>query len=119
VLAVVIVFVAGCGSSHAVPAKSPTALAAPLVKIVANEHGSKPDAFYIPHTIYVKAGQIVTWRNDDEDLHDATANSGAFDSGPMAFRGHFRWFARAPGRYTYFCTLHPEMHGVVVVRAQP
>jgi plastocyanin len=92
-------------------------VAAPLVKIVPNTHGHNPDSFYVPHTIYVKVGQIVTWRNLDTDPHDATADSGAFDSGPMAFHGHFRWLALRPGRHTYFCTLHPEMHGVIIVRA--
>jgi plastocyanin len=91
-------------------------VAAPVVRIVANTHGDNPDSFYIPHTVYAQVGQIVTWMNEDTDPHDATADSGTFASPPMAYHGHFRWMALRAGRYTYFCTLHPEMHGVVIVR---
>jgi plastocyanin len=107
----------GCGSSHSAARSTPTALSPPAVKIAPNTHGSNPDSFYVPRTIHVKLGQTITWKNGDTDPHDATADAGAFASGPIAFGGEFRWRPLRTGRYTYFCTLHPEMHGVVVVSA--
>jgi plastocyanin len=84
--------------------------------IVANEHGGDPDAFYRPDPIRVRVGQTVTWTNKDPDLHDVTSEIGAFASGPMGDGGTFRWTPTQPGVYRYFCTLHPEMHGEVIVR---
>lgn len=75
----------------------------------------KGDAF-VPSTIVVTAGQTVTFDNEDDDAHTVTATDGSFDS--KGLDTHQRWthvFAK-PGRYAYFCTLHPFMKGVVVVR---
>lgn len=113
----ILAFVSGCGSSHPDTAATAVARAMLSPRIVANTHGSYPDAFYRPNPIRVKVGQTITWTNLDNDLHDVTADSGIFDSGPMAFHGVFRWKATRAGRYTYFCTLHPEMKGVVIVHA--
>ncbi len=82
--------------------------------IVMNPRGN-PDAFYQPNPIRVKAGQFITWTNKDGDPHDVTAYSGAFASGPIPASGNWRWVLTRPGTYKYFCTLHPEMHGLIVV----
>ena len=73
------------------------------------------DAFS-PDAITVTAGQPVVFDNEDDDAHTVTANDGSFDS--KGLDTHQRWthvFAK-PGRYAYFCTLHPFMKGVVVVK---
>jgi plastocyanin len=83
--------------------------------IVANRKSKVPDAFYVPNPIRVRAGQTVTWTNDDNDLHDVTADDGTFSSGPMAYRTTWRLRLTRPGTYRYFCTLHPDMHGTLIV----
>lgn len=111
---------AGCGSSAAPPPATPSSVAAisPYAmrhpNIVENPTGH-PDAWYEPNPIRVKVGQSVTWTNRDADPHDATATNGMFASGPIAAGASYTWVPTRPGTYQYFCTIHPEMHGVVIV----
>ncbi|HLJ67574.1 MAG TPA: cupredoxin domain-containing protein [Chloroflexota bacterium] len=106
-----LLLLAGCGSSPAAP--SLYTMRHPA--IVANGHGKFPDAFYEPNPIRVRVGQSITWTNMDSDLHDVTSDSGAFASGVLAQGGTFTWVPTRPGTYTYSCTLHPEMHGTIIV----
>jgi plastocyanin len=103
----------GCGGSKAAQqTPSPYAMLHP---VVVSHPGGNPDALYVPNPIRIRVGQTITWTNHDNEAHDVTAESGVFNSGPIAFHASFRWRALSPGRYAYFCTLHPEMHGVIVV----
>jgi len=77
---------------------------------------------YQPDTIKVKAGDTVTWTNTDDALHTVTSGSGTdenmgaeFDSGMMATRKTFEHTFAAAGEYSYFCVIHPDMVGKVVV----
>jgi plastocyanin len=83
--------------------------------IVPNTHGKYPDSFYVPDPIRVRVGQPITWINKDTDPHDVTADDGTFGSGPIGAGGTFVWVPTQPGTYPYFCTIHPEMHGTIVV----
>jgi plastocyanin len=108
---------AACGSSASPPAPQPVAEADATMthpKIVQNPSGN-PDAWYEPNPIRVKVGQAITWTNKDGDPHDVTADNGAFASGPIGAGGTYRMVLTAPGKYTFFCTLHPEMHGEIIV----
>ena len=63
----------------------------------------------------VAVGEAVRWTNADPLEHSVTFDDGP-DSGRLAQRATFvRRFDRA-GTYTYHCTPHPYMKGVVVVR---
>ena len=73
------------------------------------------DAFN-PATISVSSGQTVTFVNADDDAHTVTADNNAFDSKPISHGGKFLFKFTKPGRYTYHCTIHPFMHGIVVVK---
>jgi plastocyanin len=78
--------------------------------------------FYVPAETTVKAGETVTWINDDTAVHTATSGKdatpdGKFDSSlvspgqsskPMAMPNE-------PSQYPYFCTLHPWMVGTITV----
>ncbi len=66
-------------------------------------------------TVAVAVGEAVRWINADPLEHTITFDVGP-DSGRLAQRATFlRRFERA-GTYTYHCTPHPYMKGVVVVR---
>jgi plastocyanin len=109
----VCVMLVGCGTSRDTqPTVSPQAMTHP--RVVTHE-GGNPDALYVPNPIRVHVGQTVTWTNDDNEAHDVTAENGLFDSGPIAYHRSFSWRATRPGRFPYFCTLHPDMHGVIIV----
>jgi plastocyanin len=103
----------GCGSGgSAPPTPSPYAMSHP---VIVTHPGGNPDALYVPNPIRIRVGQTITWTNHDNEAHDVTAEDGIFNSGPIAFHASFRWRAVRPGRYPYFCTLHPDMHGVIIV----
>jgi plastocyanin len=70
---------------------------------------------YGPKTLTVRVGAKVAWTNDDAVPHSATG-AGRFDTGLFG-KGQTRTvtFAKA-GTYRYICTIHPFMHGTVVVR---
>ena len=73
---------------------------------------------FLPASVTVAPGSRVTWTNHDDIPHTITATED-----PKATRSHAldtgdsytRVFAHA-GTYQYFCSLHPHMQGVVVVR---
>ncbi len=72
---------------------------------------------YQPALLTVVAGQTVTWRNSGLGPHTVTSDAGQFDSGALQAGGTFSYTFAAPGTYAYSCTIHPTMHGKVVVLA--
>lgn len=98
-------------AAGALQGAAPGALAAPPAKATVTIDGSK----YAPETITVKKGDTVTWVNKDPFPHTVTS-AGKFDSKSIAPNAKWSWRAKTPGEYSYICTLHPNMKGVVVVR---
>lgn len=68
-----------------------------------------------PATITVRPGTTVTWTQDDEDQHTVTADDGSFTSSPLVTGQTYTHTFTAPGTYHYHCSIHPFMHGTVVV----
>lgn len=71
---------------------------------------------YAPARIEIAAGTTVEWKNDDPLAHTVTADDGGFDSGTIDPGQSWRRRFDTPGTYTFHCTPHPFMKGVVVVR---
>ncbi len=69
-----------------------------------------------PAEITVRAGQPVTWTNEDPAEHTVTEHDNGFTSKTLRPGGRFRIVFDRPGTYRYFCALHPEMKGTVVVK---
>jgi len=69
-----------------------------------------------PPEVIVGVGDRVTWTNRDEEPHTVTAASGAFGSTGLSHDDTFTQTFTRPGRYAYFCALHPQMKATVVVR---
>jgi plastocyanin len=66
------------------------------------------DNFYTPASVSVAVGDTVTWTNNGQAQHSATADDGSFDTGvfgPGGSRSHT--FNRA-GSFSYFCTVHGQ-----------
>jgi plastocyanin len=72
---------------------------------------------YQPPQLTVLAGQTVTWRNSGLGPHTVTADAGQFSSGALQTGTTFSYTFSTPGTYAYSCTIHPTMHGRVVVLA--
>ena len=68
-----------------------------------------------PAQITIKAGQTVTWTNEDPADHTVTGDGGSFTSETLGHGARFRMAFDQPGTYRYVCALHPEMKGTVVV----
>ena len=58
----------------------------------------------------------MTWYNQDATQHTVTSNvSGLFDSSLLDAGVRWSHVFAQPGTYPYYCTLHPQMAGTVVV----
>ncbi|HZT02839.1 MAG TPA: cupredoxin domain-containing protein [Steroidobacteraceae bacterium] len=71
-----------------------------------------------PGTVTVKQGATVTWTNKDDDVHTIKSTDGpeAFNSPALESGSRFGYTFHHAGTYHYICTVHPYMHGVIVVR---
>ena len=65
----------------------------------------------------ISAGTTVTWVNKDGATHTTTGGSGqeTWNSGNLSSNASFSHTFNAPGTYQYACTIHPSMHGTIVV----
>jgi len=70
---------------------------------------------FAPATLEIRAGQAVTWTNRDETPHQVVSSGKRFRSPGLDTGDSFAFVFTEPGRYPYFCGLHPRMVGTVVV----
>ena len=74
---------------------------------------SIPD--YSINELRIPVGTTVTWVNEDDQQHTATAVDGSFDSGFIGQNETFSFTFDTPGEYEYFCTPHPWMRAKIIV----
>jgi len=67
-------------------------------------------------TVRIAAGATVVWANDDVAEHTVTFDGSEPGSPPIPANGTFSHRFDRPGTYSYHCTPHPFMKGVVIVR---
>jgi plastocyanin len=70
---------------------------------------------YGPDPVRVQAGGKVIWQNMDAAPHTATADDGSFDTGTLEQGKLKSETFKEPGTFTYYCEIHPTMHGTVEV----
>ena len=70
---------------------------------------------YQPDPVVVQAGGKVIWQNQDTAPHTATADDGSFDTGTIEKGKIGSETFKEAGTFTYFCEIHPTMHGTVEV----
>jgi plastocyanin len=108
--------VAGCSKSapttpgNSAPASSPPAGTQPAAanSITIQNFGFTP--------LTVKPGATITVTNKDPVDHTVTADSGNAFNVPVAAGASATFTAPAKaGTYAYHCTIHPSMHGTLVV----
>jgi plastocyanin len=73
------------------------------------------DFAYDPDPVTIQVGGKVTWLNEDAAPHTATAKDGSFDTGVLEEGKLKSETFKEAGTFTYICTIHPGMHGVVEV----
>jgi amicyanin len=72
---------------------------------------------FVGDSLTIAAGQAVRWTNADPIEHTVTFDGGAEAGSPVIPpNGSYVHRFDKPGTYTYHCTPHPFMKGVVVVK---
>ena len=96
------------------------------------ELNTPAEVWYDPPLINVIAGDTITWYNDDREAHTVTSGDGPgrfgwmdnrdfgtpdgiFDSGRFMPGESWSYKFEESGRFSYFCTIHPWMDGMVLV----
>jgi plastocyanin len=75
------------------------------------------DERFVPATLTIRAGESVTFINDDDDAHTATADDRSWDSDGLNQGQRWTHVFGTSGSVAYHCTVHPTMHGTIVVRS--
>ncbi len=70
---------------------------------------------YKPGKLTVTAGTKVSFSNSDSAPHTAT-RAGAFDTGRIGPGASKSVKLSRKGTFSYHCTIHPSMHGKIVVK---
>jgi plastocyanin len=99
----------------AVAAFAPAALAASPAAVTVHIR----DFTFSPATLTVAPGTTVRFVNEDSEAHTVTAVDRSFDSGGLDTGDSWSYRFASPGKFAYFCALHPYMRGAVTVTAQP
>lgn len=74
---------------------------------------------YSPASVTISPGDTVTWFFDDAGVaHNVIGIDAASRllHSPMISSGQFSQTFDDPGTYPYFCSVHPNMTGTVIVR---
>jgi plastocyanin len=70
---------------------------------------------YQPDPVVVQTGGKVIWRNQDTAPHTATADDESWDTGTIEKGKIGSETFKETGTFTYYCEIHPTMHGTVEV----
>ena len=73
------------------------------------------DFSYHPAPLHIAVGDTVKFVNDDQEAHTVTAADKSFDSAGLDTGDTWTYTFKKPGKYAYFCSLHPWMKAVVIV----
>jgi plastocyanin len=72
---------------------------------------------FIPDRLVVRAGETVTWINEDDIPHVVAASNKIFRSRALDTDDKYSFTFTTPGVYEYFCSMHPHMKATIVVEA--
>jgi plastocyanin len=73
---------------------------------------------FAPQRLIVKAGTTVIWRNRDDIPHAIASSIRLFKSKALDTDDTYAFTLKTAGTYEYFCSLHPQMTGTIVVEGQ-
>ncbi|MBL3699807.1 cupredoxin domain-containing protein [Leucobacter luti] len=112
--------VIGFGAAAALSGCGPTG----KPELVPSDDHAKPavtvrayDNAFEPREIEIVAGDAVEWVFEGPAEHDVVAADGSFVSELQTSGSYTHVFTEA-GDFDYDCSIHPEMTGVVTVRAK-
>jgi plastocyanin len=73
------------------------------------------DFAFEPSRATIEAGGKVTWKNQGQAPHTATADDDSFDTGTVDAGKLAAETFKEAGRFSYICTIHPDMKGTIEV----
>jgi plastocyanin len=114
-VAAVAIIAASCNGSGPSAYGASASTAATTTAATATNAATIKGFSFQPEVLKVKVGAKVTWTNDDTVAHTVTADTNSFASGNLQPGGSFSFTFTRPGTYAYHCSIHPSMHGSVVV----
>jgi plastocyanin len=103
----------GMPSMPSAPAGTASATGSPAA--VGGDQVTIDNFAFAPATLTVKVGSTVTWTNRDEEPHTVAASDGSFHSPGMGTGATYSHTFPTAGKFDYVCSIHPSMHGTVVV----
>lgn len=120
--AVLALGIGGCGDDEEEPASSPE----PAQQTESGADNSDTadvqaqdvqmlDFEFAPPTITIAAGGEVTWVNEGQAPHDATADDDSFATELLDPGESESVTFDEPGSYSYICSIHPQMTGTIEV----
>jgi plastocyanin len=127
-IAITLLSAAACSSSYSSsPASPSTSTAAPTTpsststgpSVTAGIPGGASalsSTAFGTNPLTIAVGTTVAWTNNDSIAHTSTADASQWNSGTINPGQTFRFTFTSAGRYTYHCTIHPNMVGTVTVQ---
>jgi plastocyanin len=112
---------AGCSASRPPTGSGTPSMSMPTMSVtspaipVSGDQVNIDNFAFVPATLTVHAGSTVTWTNHDEEPHTVAASDGSFHSPGVGTGATFSHAFAAAGTFDYVCSIHPMMHGTVVV----
>ena len=70
---------------------------------------------FTPQTLTIKKGTGVAWTNHDDIPHTVDRDDHIFASSVLDTNQKFQYAFKDPGKFSYYCRLHPKMTGTVIV----
>jgi plastocyanin len=111
------------GCPRPAPTPGPTPTPTPNQQAVETNSISMRDFEFEPSVIRVEPGTTVTWTNQGENAHtvvslasDEYEEGELFNSGMIQPGQTFTHTFQEAGEYQYYCDLHPQMRGRVMVQ---
>ncbi|GAA0712033.1 cupredoxin domain-containing protein [Dokdonella soli] len=104
--------------ASASPVASPESAAASAPSVGGGDYRIDVRNFsFQPAQLLVPIGARVTWTNHDEEPHIVVSVGNHFGPSPaLDTDAAYTTVFQSAGTYVYFCTIHPQMTGSVVVR---
>ena len=109
-----VVFIEGPVGTHTAPASN-------LVTVTTSRVAQK-SAMFSPHILPVMAGTVVEWPNNDDIFHNVFSESDSKKFDLELYKGNppeKRVTFDKPGKVDVYCSIHANMHCVVLVLENP
>ncbi len=74
------------------------------------------DFLFGPKALTVPVGTTIKWVNTDDIPHNVVDKDKSFRSKPLDTNDTFSFTFTKAGTFNYFCSLHPQMVGTVIVQ---